>query len=107
MLRSGRRASDILDPSSIHLAPVPDLYEAFMATLLKPAPQSQRKVGADRALAGSGVQASAARGSGAADRGAGRGKGKGKRGGAKIVAAAVDEGLLSVLAEQLKAGVSA
>lgn len=41
-LRSGRRLSDVLDPSSLNLAPVPEMYEAFMKTLLKPARQQRR-----------------------------------------------------------------
>lgn len=41
---SGGRLSDVLDPLSLNLAPVPDLYEAFMKTLLKPAPRPRSTV---------------------------------------------------------------
>lgn len=128
-LRSGERVSDILDPSTINLAPVPDLYEAFMKTLLKPAPaQSRHKAILDPTLARGGAHLTGSAGLGSPDArgggmvggnvkgGVGSGgkaygfKGRGKRsgGGEQTAATAkLDEGLLSVLKEKLKAGVSA
>lgn len=105
MLRSGQRASDVLDPSTVNLAPVPDMYQAFMRTLVKPAPRQQRQ----RAAAG-GAPFGAAAGATLAGAGAGGGgvaKGrKGKRGGDRGLVSppsVVEEGLLSVLSKKLKA----
>ncbi|CAM9433399.1 unnamed protein product [Ectocarpus sp. 13 AM-2016] len=98
LLRSGQRASDILDPSTINLAPVPDMYQAFMSTLVKPAPlqQQKRRMGGapfDNILAG------------AAGSKPSKGRGRGHRGGDKGLVtppSVVEEGLLSMLAKKLK-----
>lgn len=106
-LRSGQRASDVLDPSTVNLAPVPDMYQAFMRTLLKPAPQQQQKQ--QRAAGGAPLSvggATLAGGVGGAGIG-GSSKGrKGKRGGDRGLVSppcVMDEGLLSVLSKKLKA----
>lgn len=105
LLRSGQRASDVLDPSTINLAPVPDIYQAFMRTLLKPAPQQQQQ---QQQRAAGGVPFSAAVSTtlaGGFDKSSkGRGK-KGKRGRGAVASppAMVEEGLLSVLAKNLRA----
>lgn len=104
MLRSGQRTSDILDPSTVNLAPVPDMYTAFMRTLIKPAPQQQQQK--QQRIAGGPLLATAnttlARGGvGLASKGR-----KVKRGGDRSVVAptsVMEEGLLSVLAKKLKA----
>eukprot|EP00903_Cladosiphon_okamuranus_P017264 g15909.t1 len=109
MLRSGQRASDVLDPSTVNLAPVPDMYQAFMRTLLKPAPQQQqqqqqqpRRVagGAPLSLADA-TLLTAGGGAGGASKGR-----RGKRGGERGLVSppsVMEEGLLSMLSKKLKA----
>lgn len=105
------RASDILDPSSINLAPVPDLYQAFMKTLLKPAPEAPNTV----ALGGRQQrQQTAAARKGTDTGGASDGSTAGKANrhgwwGAGVVAgkgssrAVMDHGLLAALSAKMKA----
>lgn len=100
MLRSGQRVSDILDPSTINLAPVPDMYTAFMRTLIKPAPQQQQQRIASSARLAT-ADASLALGVNKVPKGR-----QGKRGGDKGLVstpAVMDEGLLAVFAKKLKA----
>ena len=109
MLRSGQRASDILDPSTINLAPVPDMYQAFMRTMLKPAPQQQQQQQQQQRSAG-GAPFTIAADATLAGIGAGVGKAakgrKGQRGGDKRLTSppsVMEEGLLSALSKKLKA----
>lgn len=65
-LRSGRRLSDVLDPSSLNLAPVPEMYEAFMKTLLKPARQQRPVLDEGRGASDGGSKKKGRRGAGGA-----------------------------------------
>lgn len=105
VLRSGKRASDVLDPSTVNLAPVPDMYQAFMRTLLKPAPQQQQQQQRVAGGAQFGVADATLAGGGAGVGSALKGR-KGKRGGDKGLVSppsVMEEGLLSVLSKKLKA----
>ncbi|CBJ32024.1 expressed unknown protein [Ectocarpus siliculosus] len=99
LLRSGQRVSDILDPSTINLAPVPDMYQAFMSTLVKPAPLQQQQ---KSRMGGAPFDNTLAGGAGSKPS---KGRGRGHRGGDKGLVtppSVVEEGLLSMLAKKLK-----
>ncbi|CAM9483119.1 unnamed protein product, partial [Ectocarpus fasciculatus] len=104
VLRTGQRASDILDPSTVNLAPVPDMYQAFMSTLVKPAPlQQQQQQQQQRRMGGAAFDNTIA---GSASCKPSKGRGRGHRSGDKGLVpppSVVEEGLLSMLAKKLKA----
>lgn len=104
VVRSRRRASDVLDPSTVNLAPVPDMYTAFMRTLIKPAPQQQQQqqqsIASGALLAAAGPTL-AGGGIGKASKGR-----KGKRAGERAPGcppSVMEEKLLAVFAKKLKA----
>lgn len=108
-LRSGGRTSDILDPSSINLAPVPDLYQAFMKTLLKPAPKPRNTapMGEAPGLGRNKSVAASSHRKGTGKRGSAAGGGGDGRGAMVMPSTAViDEGLLAALATKFRGGES-
>lgn len=92
-LRSEQQASDILDPSSLNLPTVSDLYEPFMKTLLKPAPRSSQKAWEAHPLL---LKEKGKKRQGS--HGGATGARKGQR------AVGVDKGLLAALTEEMKVG---